>query len=71
MEAKGAIELTIDQESMAAAMIGVIEEPECALILRGVRFKRDDGGPEGEPEAGADVKLFGELEGGQHILGED
>ncbi|MGA7886009.1 MAG: hypothetical protein WCA44_09715 [Acidobacteriaceae bacterium] len=67
MKAKGTVELPVDQELLAAAVIGIVEEGEGALVLGGVGFERENGGLQRELKAGADVEGLGDLEGGRHL----
>lgn len=64
-KAVGAIELSIDKELVAAAMVTMREARQKAFIACGSGFKLEDGGFEGETEAGADADGFGS-DGGRH-----
>ena len=62
-EAEGAIELSGDEELLAAAVVGIVEERKETFVAGGGGFEGEDGGFEGEAEAGADVEGFGREKG--------
>jgi len=67
---EGARELAIDEELLPAALIGVVEQAESALILRGGGLEGEYRGLQRELEAGADVEGFLELAEERHFIGE-
>ena len=65
-EAEGAFELGGDQEFLAAAVIGVVEQRQEVLVASSGGFEFEDGALEGEAEARADVNGFGSGSEGRH-----
>lgn len=58
-QAEGTFELAPDQKTLAAAVIGMEEPGECALVVCGTGLKAADRVFEGEAEAAADVDGVG------------
>lgn len=67
---EGARELAIDEELLPSALIGIVEQTERALILRGGGLEGEHRGLQRELKTGADVEGLVELTGERHFIWE-